>query len=503
SMSLASAQRLLWAVDNGRSFSPAQVRPHELLNYFSFDTAPVAAHEMFSVLGGAEQTGDDTLSVALAVRGAVPPRKPLNLTVLIDRSGSMSAEGRMDYVKKGLRVMSDQLKPGDRVDVVLFDDRVCTPLENYVVGRDDSRLLADTIEGMRPRGSTNLSRGLKEAYGLATARTEGIRRNTRVMVITDAFLNTGDVNEDSVSQIGSAYEDQGIRLTGVGVGRDFNDKVLDMLTEKGKGAYVYLGSERVVERVFGPGFESLTRTIAHDVHFALDLPESLAMERFYGEEASTTKEDVQPIHYYAGTSQVFLQDLKMRKLKPSDPITLTISFREASTGEPGEQVWNTTVGALLEGDKRSLRKARALMAWSEMLLARSMNADPCGAELAAYSQRASLLGDDVEIAYVNGLVGKMCRVEIPIAPPPAPASTATLKVKVDSDIAISGVDVECGDWKASEALTGSDNVARFNAPVGSCTIKLQGVVEMRAPVEVPRSGKSIRCLVRGGRLSCS
>ena len=84
SMSLASAQRLLWAVDRGAGFSSGEVRPHELLNYFSFDTAPVAPGETFSVLGGAEQDGD-TLSVALAVQGAMPPRQPLDLTLVIGR----------------------------------------------------------------------------------------------------------------------------------------------------------------------------------------------------------------------------------------------------------------------------------------------------------------------------------------------------------------------------------------------------------------------------------
>jgi hypothetical protein len=154
SMSLASAQRMLFSWMNGKHVTPAEVRPHELLNYFSFDTSPVGQGELFSALGSAEQEGD-TLTVALAVQGAKPPRQPLDLTLVIDRSGSMQAEARMDYVRRGLTKMVDQLQDGDRVDLVLFDSSVCTPLQNFVVGRDDSSVapLRD-----RPHAATGVHR---------------------------------------------------------------------------------------------------------------------------------------------------------------------------------------------------------------------------------------------------------------------------------------------------------------------------------------------------------
>ncbi len=324
------------------------------------------------------------------------------------------------------------------------------------------------------------------------------------MLVTDAFLNTGRVDPDLVSEVAKVYEEDGIRLTGVGVGKEFNDGFLDMLTEKGKGAYVYLGSEAVVDRVFGAGFNSLTQTIAHDVRFALDLPDSLGMERFYGEEASTVAADVQPIHYYAGTSQVFLQDLKVRdgEIMRGDDVALTITWTDAVTGEPGEQRFSWRVGDLFARDRHDLVKARALIGWSEVLLAQSMGADPCGEPLATYAEQARRLGDDAEIAYVNSLVTKVCR-----GASLSTAVTATggsvLKITVDADQPISGVGLTCGGSTRSSALSGSDTVARFeHVPAGDCDVVLQGAVELRVPVEVPAVDKDLRCLVRGGRVSC-
>ena len=500
SMSLASAQRVLWDVQNGRTPSMQEIRPHELLNYFTFDTAPVSGSDLFSVQGSAARTGDDTLSVALAVKGDASDRQPLDLTVVLDRSGSMSAEGRMEYLKRGLHLAEGELQPGDRVDVVLFDNTVCTPLEDYVVGRDDPSLLTRTIDQLQPRGSTNLDAGLREGYRLASAR-EAHRRNQRVMLVTDAFLNTGSVDPDVVSEVARNYEDRGIRLTGVGVGREFNDDVLNKLTEKGKGAYVYLGSEAVVDRLFSAGFESLTRTIAHDVHFALELPEGLAMERFYGEESSTVKADVQPIHYYAGTSQLFLQDLTVdpARLRPRDDITVRITYRDATTDEPAEQVVRMRVSDLTEADPHNLDKARALMAWTDVLMERAMGGDACGTALDTYRRRAVLLSDDAEIGYVNSLVQRTCP-GFEAVPDPA---TVAYKVTLDTDQPIAEVQLACGSQRVTERLSSSDRVARFDTVPGECQLVLQGVVPMRVAVQVPETGGQLRCVVRGGRLACN
>jgi Ca-activated chloride channel family protein len=505
SMSLASAQRLLWAIQNKGPVSASQVRPHELLNYFSFDTNPVAEGDLFSVKGSAEQTAPDVLTLAFAVKGVTPARKPLDLTMVLDRSGSMTAEGRMEYLKRGLTKMSDQLVRGDRVDLVLFDDQVCTPLENYVVGRDDPSLLTDAIARLAPRGSTDLDAGLKEGYRIANARTgEDVSgRNRRMMLISDALLNTGDVNPNTVSEVAKAYEESGVRLTAVGVGRDFNDKILDMLTEKGKGAYVYLGSEAVVDRVFGIGFESLVQTIAHDVRFSLDLPPSLAMKKFYGEESSTNPEDVQPINYYAGTTQLFLQDLQLKdgRAVASDPLTLTVEFSDAATGRPSTQVFHTTVGALLQSDPRNMRKARALMSWTDLILAKALGGSPCGAPFTTWQERVDRLGDDAEISWLDGLTSPLCGAT-PVVPRPV-ARGVPYKVKVDSDLPIAEVTLTCSGTHQTESLSGSDTVARFaNATPGGCTLTLQGNVPMQAQVDVPATGGDIRCLVRGGRLSC-
>jgi hypothetical protein len=370
------------------------------------------------------------------------------------------------------------------------------------VGRDDPALLADVIASLQPRGSTNVDIGLKEGYKIANARPMDTDRAQRMLLISDALLNEGELDVNVVSDIGKSYDSRGIRLSAIGVGRDFNDKVLDMLSDKGKGAYVYLGSEAVVDRIFGAGFNSLTQTVAHDVHFALDLPDSLAIERFYGEESSTNKADVQAINYYAGTTQLFLQDLAMDSTTPryEDPITLTVEWSDVDTGAPKKQTFRSTVGRLLKADNRNLHKGQALMAWTDLVMVRSMGGDPCAAPYDNWSDRVQNLGDDAEIAWLDGLTSPLCG-QRPATTKLVASSNVSYKVKVDSDQVIAEVGMQCGSNKRSVSLSG--NVARFDVKPGDCQLVLYGTVPLYAQVEVPQTGGDVRCVVRGGRLSCS
>jgi hypothetical protein len=113
---------------------------------------------------------------------------------------------------------------------------------------------------------------------------------------------------------------------------------------------------------------SLLETTAVDVHFRLHLPPSLRMEQFHGEESSTVKEDVQAIHYFANTSQLFLSDLVARgkTIRPQDQLMLTIEYKDPETEREVVEEVAFGVGEIL-GDAKNVRKSRLLMRWADGL----------------------------------------------------------------------------------------------------------------------------------------
>jgi Ca-activated chloride channel family protein len=430
SMSLSSAQRVIYAIDRFLPLPIEHIRPHELLNYFSFATTPVAETDDFSV--NAELAADPDkpgiYSLALAVQGRPldrESRRNTALTFVVDRSGSMADEGRMDFLKQGMRRMLEELKTGDMVHIVLFDDQVCTPIENFVVGRDPRRMLETAIDKIQPRGSTDVNLGLQTGYAIAD-RTFQPNAGNRVVLITDAIANTGVTDEESIAIIGKHYDSRRIRLSGIGVGSDFNDSLLDKLTERGHGAYMFLGSPAEVDAVFGNRFVSLIENVADDVHFQLHLPPSLRMNVFYGEESSSVKEDVQAIHYFANTSQLFLTDLMARggKLRPQDSVMLTIEYQDPETGDAMVEEFAFPLSELQAG--RNVAKGRMLIdfidglaamatrplpsAWSQ---ARESWADPDAFEMCqqgrdVLAKSASGLHGDPEVTRVTGLWDRYC-----------------------------------------------------------------------------------------------
>jgi hypothetical protein len=114
--------------------------------------------------------------------------------------------------------------------------------------------------------------------------------------------------------------------------------------------------------VFGERFVSLIETTATDVHFRLHLPPSLRMNVFYGEESSVNKEDVQAIHYFANTSQLFLSDLMARdgRLRPRDQVMLTIEYEHPETGQEMVEEYAFALGAIENAD-RNVPKGRLVM----------------------------------------------------------------------------------------------------------------------------------------------
>lgn len=450
SMSLSSAQRVIYAIDNFLPLPTAHIRPHELLNYFSFQKAAVAPGRDFSLLptisDRPDSDGNHTLALSVAGRSIErEQRRNAVLTWVIDRSGSMAAEGRMAYLKKGLMRSLAELKNGDMIHMVLFDHEVCTPIENFVVGRDDIKILESAIQQLAPKGATDLHSGLTTGYAIADA-TYQPSYNNRLLLITDALVNTGITDDSLISTVAKHYDTRRIRLSGVGVGRDFNDALLDRLTERGRGAYVFLGSEAEVDAVFGERFISLLETTALDVHFRLHLPPSLRMNVFYGEESSTEKHDVQAIHYFAGTTQLFLSDLKARdnQLRPQDDIMFTVEYQDPTTQEKRIHEEAFRLGDIAAQHALNVEKGRLMMTWIDLISALAMRQPPkvyrykadshsdpeawqlCEDGRALLQQRAQHLSSDAETTRVLQLFDKYCsRFERPRNPVKRQVETPT------------------------------------------------------------------------------
>jgi Ca-activated chloride channel family protein len=160
--------------------------------------------------------------------GALLGTMPANFALVLDRSGSMDGE-KMDNVKEAIGYVVDHLSDADLVSVTIFDDQVETLIPNQAAKNRDAikAALADVI----PRGGTQISDGLKA--GLAEVM-KGYAKNrvNRILLLTDG--QTWD-DEDACLKLADEAGKQGIAITSIGIGNDWNEKLLLQLAERSQG----------------------------------------------------------------------------------------------------------------------------------------------------------------------------------------------------------------------------------------------------------------------------
>lgn len=202
------------------------------------------------------------LTVTTPLDPATLPRRPLDLAVVIDRSGSMAADGRLDKVRDGLRLLVPQLREGDRMALVSFDDRV-EVLAPWGASRET---LTAAIEGLFPRGATNLHGGLEAGLLLASS-VASADREARVLFLSDGLATAGNTSPTEILRLAETYVQEGIGVSTIGVGRDFDAPLMRGLAERGGGNFYFLEDAGAVREVFTEELKVAMTPIALDVRF--------------------------------------------------------------------------------------------------------------------------------------------------------------------------------------------------------------------------------------------
>lgn len=191
---------------------------------------------------------------------------PLNLALVIDRSGSMADDGKMDVLKQALTSFLTRLAPNDRVALVAYSNEAEVVSAAREVG--DGRWVDETVAGLAPSGGTNLHAGLMAGLK-AVDRQFDARRNNLVILLTDGIANAGETDPDRIAAAAKSFNDRGIHLVTIGLGHDLNDTLLSQLAHQGEGAYHFVDRPEEIERVFRTGVSGLIQRAASDVAVTL------------------------------------------------------------------------------------------------------------------------------------------------------------------------------------------------------------------------------------------
>ena len=279
------AQRYL---EDGLRPDPASVRVEEWVNAFDQGyRAPL--DDTFDIVADGGPTpftdrGEILLRIGLQARDVRErARQEASLTFVIDTSGSMARENRLELVKDSLARLVDGLGRGDTVSIVTFGDAGRVLLEPTAA--TDRRAILGVIDRLQPGGSTNLEDGLRLGYDLArSALTEnGI---DRVVLASDGVANVGLTDPEGILDGIRRDAAAGIELVSVGVGMgNYNDALLEQLADQGDGFYAYVNTPEEADRLFTEDLTGTLQTVALDARAQVEFdPAAVAAYRLVGYE---------------------------------------------------------------------------------------------------------------------------------------------------------------------------------------------------------------------------
>lgn len=209
-------------------------------------------------------TGGGTLFLQISItapRFNMPRKKAMNLSVVLDRSGSMADEQKIQYAKSALLSLVDRLSPEDILSIVIYDDvvEVLRPAGRVRDKREIHRL----IERIAPRGSTNLGGGMVKGFEQVAAKSSREFVN-RVVLLSDGLANQGITDPVALNKIARRYRSESISLTTIGVGLDYNENLMVGLAEYGGGNYYFIESPHSIAHILRREFDAMSTILAQN-----------------------------------------------------------------------------------------------------------------------------------------------------------------------------------------------------------------------------------------------
>lgn len=211
---------------------------------------------------------------------AAPDRQPMNLALVIDRSGSMQAENKLEHAKEAAQFLIRNLLPTDRVALVVYDDQVQVLAHSKEVGKDPSKLL-HKIAALTPGNLTNIEGGLRAGYE-EVGKNVAPNRISRVLLLSDGLANVGVSDPRELGLLAKDAAAAGMSTTAMGVGVEYSEETMMQVAEHGRGNYHFIGDANTIPQLFARELRELKATVAQDAVVSLDLPAGSVIERVYG-----------------------------------------------------------------------------------------------------------------------------------------------------------------------------------------------------------------------------
>ena len=299
-------------------------------------------------------------------------RKKLNLVIVLDISGSMGEvfnsyyydnygnriENTEENVKKKIKVaeesivaMLDHLNSDDSFGLVTFEttSRIEEPLKK--VSTIDMEALKSRILSINEAGSTDMSAGMRTASGMFTElfKVNQSEYENRIIFLTDAMPNTGDISETGLLGMAKASSDAKLYTTFIGIGVDFNTMLIENITKIRGANYYSVHSSADFKKRMDDEFDYMVTPLVFNVLLKLDAT-GYEIEKVYGSpEANEATGELMKVNTLFPSEKTEegtkggIVILKLKKLSSDGNMKLRVSYEDRE-GAPGQNEESVIMG---------------------------------------------------------------------------------------------------------------------------------------------------------------
>ena len=215
-------------------------------------------------------------------------RAPVNVAIVIDKSGSMGGD-KIKHAKEAAKQALDRLGPGDTVSVIAFSDKV--EVVAPASGLSEREAVKSAIDRIQAAGSTGLFAGVSKG-------SEELRKNkqpnqvNRIVLLSDGIANVGPSSPQDLGRLGTALSKEGITVTTLGLGLDYNEDLMTELALRSDGNHAFIKDSDELANIFQREFGDILSVVAQRISVRIHCAEGIRPVRVLGREADIRNQDV-------------------------------------------------------------------------------------------------------------------------------------------------------------------------------------------------------------------
>ncbi len=207
-------------------------------------------------------------------------RLPLNLAIVIDRSGSMEG-AKIQDTREAARQLVKRLEEQDTFSIVSYSDDVRVDVSATKATPDAKKAALDAISRIHAGGSTNLAGGLMSGQG-EVEKQLGTGQVNRVVLMSDGLANVGVTDAKAIAEIGQKASQRGISVSTLGVGTDYNEDVMTRVADRASGNYYFIKDPDRIGTVLNAELDKMASTVAQAAEIEIALDDGVTLGQVFG-----------------------------------------------------------------------------------------------------------------------------------------------------------------------------------------------------------------------------